>query len=74
MDNVLYIHRQASITMLTGAEHPYPPPLSVVTKYLIVEAGQISMTKGFPEESSSLGRTHTSWACTKGLSSPEMRR
>lgn len=35
MDNVLYIYRKGSVNMLTGIEHPYPAPISVVTEYLI---------------------------------------
>jgi hypothetical protein len=38
MDNVLYIYRKTSVNMLTGVEHRYPAPVSVVTKYLISDS------------------------------------
>jgi len=38
MDNVFYIYRKASVNMVTGAEHPYSAPVSVVTKSLISDS------------------------------------
>lgn len=46
MDNVLYIYRKASANMLTGAEDPYPAPVSVVIEYLMSDSDFPSSLSG----------------------------
>jgi len=46
MDNVLYIYRKASVNTLTGAEHRYPAPVSVVTTYLISDSVFLTSRSG----------------------------